>query len=193
MIKEAKGRELAIPGPAGYESCVIIIANAVSHWHDPALVCVESIHKLMESWFVKEKDGILDTAVPEKYRIIRDEMGRIISKMLDLYKLKCMDEVTFLWEMEKNEFTTNEHYMVTNRRKYRALVDKIVSGNDLDAKLRGLNSADKTKLKYLLGSLGLTAEQLKLIPSSATFDDEVGLSVCFLLWCRLVEKKCSEI
>ena len=59
-----------------------------------------------------------------------------------------MDEVTSLWKMEKSEFTTNEHYMITNRRKYRALVDKIVSGNDLDTKLHTLDSAKKASLEY---------------------------------------------
>ena len=172
MIQEAKGREIAIPGPAGYDSCVVIIANAIKHWHDPALQCVESIHTLMGDWFAKKRDHILDSAVPDKYRLLRDEMSRIVTGMLDAYRLKCIDFITMLWEMEKREFTVNDHYMATNRRKYRALVDKILSGNDLDAKLEGLGTTNKAQLRSLLGSLGLSTEKLKLIPTSNTYDDE---------------------
>ena len=172
MIQEAKGREIAIPGPAGYESCVIIIANAIKHWHDPALKCVESIHTLMRDWFVKKRDHILDAVVPDKYRLLRDEMSRIVTRMLKDFKRECIDIIVMLWEMEKKEFTMNEHYMATNRRKYRALVDKILSGNNLDAKLKGLDSTNKAKLSSLLDSLGLSTEKLKLIPTSNTYDDE---------------------
>lgn len=172
MIEEAKGREIAIPGPAGYESCVVIIANAIKHWLEPAIQCVDTIHALMKLWFVKERERILDSVVPDKYKLIRDEMSRIVTKMLGTYRNKCIDFITTLWEMEKCEFTMNEHYMVTNCRKYRAIVDKIVSGNDLDAKLSGLGNEDKAKLNSLLGNLGLSAEKLKLIPTSSTFDDE---------------------
>ena len=172
MIEEAKGREIAIPGPAGYESCVIIIANAIKHWHDPALKCVESIHTLMRDWFVKKRDHILDAVVPDKYRLLRDEMSRIVTRMLKDFKRECIDIIVMLWEMEKKEFTMNEHYMATNRRKYRALVDKILSGNNLDSKLKGLEGDEKATLSSLLGSLGLSTEKLKLIPTSSSHDDE---------------------
>ena len=172
MIEKAKGREIAVPGPAGYESSVVIIANAIKQWHDPALKCVESTHTLMGDWFAKKRDHVLDAAVPDKYRLLRDEMSRIVTGMLEDYKRECIDIITRLWKMEQREFTMNDHYMATNRREYRALVDKILSGNDLDAKLEGLNTTNKTQLRSLLGSLGLSTEKLKLIPTSSTYDDE---------------------
>ena len=126
----------------------------------------------MGDWFAKKRDHVLDAAVPDKYRLLRDEMSRIVTGMLEDYKRECIDIITRLWKMEQREFTMNDHYMATNRREYRALVDKILSGNDLDAKLEGLNTTNKTQLRSLLGSLGLSTEKLKLIPTSSTYDDE---------------------
>ena len=93
MIEEAKGREISIPGPAGYmyESCVVIIANAIKHWREPAIQCVDAIHALMKVWFVKERERILDSVVPDKYKIIRDEMSRIVTKK------KSLIPVEFFW------------------------------------------------------------------------------------------------
>jgi len=175
MIDEAKGRELSLPGPAGYESCIVIIRNTTKHWKEPAHACIESVHALMEDWFLKSSD-VFEDAVPSKYPRLQNEMAKIIINKLKYYKAECTAMVSAVWMMESdNAFTTNNHYLATNRRKYRSIVDQTLSGSDLKSKLTALDVSSRDQLEVILNGSGIPIDKLHMVPKCSTFDDEVRL------------------
>ena len=173
MISKSTRREINLPGPASYATSEDIIKRSVSKWTNPARACVNEIYCTLIDELIGKSNSVLSRMIPEKYPSLKSKFKQVIKDYLQSLRDDTLSRIDELLEMEMTLYTSNNIELAEMRRSYQALIRSIYSSNaSIDTKISSLSPAEKTQLSMILSKLGCKQDDLGLIPSGNSLNDE---------------------